>query len=510
MDSRRSCVRISHLRLQVSRVSILPAMGSFSDRLIQTIMELVSLYLTVELLDPHSLTPQAGRTSFTPGPALYMNDYISDSGYSPRPQLSPITSPYPEPELSPRRLYSSQSSRLMNPYSWCGWIICRSESTRIQRTLSTITPSSSLGASIPATSSLEIPMGYHSQQSFKRKESMKSAAWQNGDIESYRGHIKEMSRDHNGCRALQQSLDNCPEKVVSMIYDEVGNELTDLMMDSFGNYLFQKLLDVSSPEQRREVLKKVKSRIVDASYNVHGTRSVQRLIQVCNEPDMVQDIMDALRGHIAALSSHSNGNHVIQRCLQHMPEEYRVYVFEEVVKSCVEISTHRHGCCVVQRCLDSAPKKYHDMLLDAIVDHSVDLICNPFGNYVIQYLIEHGEASESERITRCVLGKVANLSCQKYSSNVIEKILVCATPSVRGEIVDEIATSPDLHNLLHDKFANYVIQKALKLGNDEQRQQLLKAIRPYEEELSKSTGGRHILSQLNEISTPNSQNWSRM
>lgn len=229
-------------------------MGSFSDRLIQTIMELVSLYLTVELLDPHSLTPQAGRTSFTPGPALYMNDYISDSGYSPRPQLSPITSPYPEPELSPRRLYSSQSSRLMNPYSWCGWIICRSESTRIQRTLSTITPSSSLGASIPATSSLEIPMGYHSQQSFKRKESMKSAAWQNGDIESYRGHIKEMSRDHNGCRALQQSLDNCPEKVVSMIYDEVGNELTDLMMDSFGNYLFQKLLDVSSPEQRREVV----------------------------------------------------------------------------------------------------------------------------------------------------------------------------------------------------------------------------------------------------------------
>ena len=68
-----------------------------------------------------------------------------------------------------------------------------------------------------------------------------------------------------------------------------------------------------------------------------------------------------------------------------------------------------------------------------------------------KYLIEHGEASESERITRCVLGKVANLSCQKYSSNVIEKILVCATPSVRGEIVDEIATSPDLHNLLHDK-----------------------------------------------------------
>lgn len=76
---------------------------------------------------------------------------------------------------------------------------------------------------------------------------------------------------------------------------------------------------------------------MDASYNVHGTRSVQRLIQVCNEPDMVKDIMDALRGNIASLSSHSNGNHVIQRCLQHMPDEYRVDVFEEVVKSCMEV-----------------------------------------------------------------------------------------------------------------------------------------------------------------------------
>ena len=212
------------------------------------------MFPSLLILDSHSLTPQAGRASFTPGPALYMNDYISDSGYSPRPQLSPITSPYPETDLSPRRLYSSQSSRLMNPYGSFELISHSSESTRIQRTLSTITPSTSLGTPLPATSGLEMPMGYHSQQSFKRKESMKSTAWQNGDIESYRGHIMEMSRDHNGCRALQQSLDNCPEKVVGMIYDEVGGELTELMMDSFGNYLFQKLLDVSTPEQRREVV----------------------------------------------------------------------------------------------------------------------------------------------------------------------------------------------------------------------------------------------------------------
>ena len=84
-------------------------------------------------------------------------------------------------------------------------------------------------------------------------------------------------------------------------------------------------------------MKKVKQQIVQASFNVHGTRSVQCLIQRCQQPDMVKDIMDSLRGNIAELSSHSNGNHVIQRCLQHMPDQYRVDVFKEVVESCVKV-----------------------------------------------------------------------------------------------------------------------------------------------------------------------------
>ena len=125
-------------------------------------------------------------------------------------------------------------------------------------------------------------------------------------------------------------------------------------------------------------------------------------------------------------------------------------------------------------------------------------------------MIEHGKTEEADRITRCVLGRVSELSCQKYSSNVIEKILSCATTNVRGEIIVEIANSAKLRELLHDKYANYVIQKALKSGTTEQKKLLLDAIRPYEEELGRSTGGKHILTQLNEItSTATSPRWNK-
>lgn len=193
---------------------------------------------------------------------MAMNDYVSDSGYSPRRTFSPVpTSPRYDSDLSPRRLMglqSASSNRLMMPLPCSPGLTHSSESPRLQRSLSSMAASSGL------SSGLEMGSTFQHSTMYKRKEksgqragvmsSAKNTLWQSSDVDSYIGHIKEMSKDHNGCRALQQCLDDCPQKMVSIIYEEVGNDLTELMMDSFGNYLFQKLLDVSSSEQRREVV----------------------------------------------------------------------------------------------------------------------------------------------------------------------------------------------------------------------------------------------------------------
>ena len=58
---------------------------------------------------------------------------------------------------------------------------------------------------------------------------------------------------------------------------------------------------------------------------------------------MIDSLFSILQGHIAHLAAHSNGNHVIQRCLSHKLEEYKVDVYEEVVKSCVEVEESVEG-----------------------------------------------------------------------------------------------------------------------------------------------------------------------
>ena len=48
-----------------------------------------------------------------------------------------------------------------------------------------------------------------------------------------------------------------------------------------------------------------------------------------------------------------------------------------------------------------------------------------------------------------VWGHVEQLSKQKYSSNVIEKSLKFSTEELRGKIIEELANSDQLRELLH-------------------------------------------------------------
>lgn len=62
-----------------------------------------------------------------------------------------------------------------------------------------------------------------------------------------------MAKDQNGCRFLQRKFDEGGATAIGAVLPEVLEHLIDLMMDPFGNYLIQKLLDRCSEDQRMQV-----------------------------------------------------------------------------------------------------------------------------------------------------------------------------------------------------------------------------------------------------------------
>jgi hypothetical protein len=247
--------------------------------------------------------------------------------------------------------------------------------------------------------------------------------------------------------------------------------------------------------------------------NQHGTRALQKMIEFVLKEEQIRTITVALDGKVAELIRDLNGNHVIQKILNHFPSSDIQFIIDQVARECVNIGTHRHGCCVIQRCIDHADRAQQFFLINQITENSFVLVQDPYGNYVVQYILDIGEAAYSEAICRCFLGQVAALSKQKFSSNVIEKVchpgsspspqlltsvqcIRVADPRVRQLMIEEILAPGELERMLKDSYANYVVQTCLDHADPQQQERLLDCIRPLLPSIRSTPYGRRIANKV--------------
>eukprot|EP00979_Chaetoceros_neogracilis_P005134 scaffold896_cov233-Chaetoceros_neogracile.AAC.4 len=331
------------------------------------------------------------------------------------------------------------------------------------------------------------------------------------------GHVRRLSRDQVGCRLLQQALDEEGDSAATAILTEGLSFWGEAMVDPFGNYLFQKILEKITRPERILLIKTVSPRLVNASLNLHGTRSVQKVVELCAIDETNDDkskkgsqssketaaeiLTKALTPAAARLCIDSHGNHVIQRILLKLPYQYSQFVFEAVANSVGDVARHRHGCCVIQRCLDSQPSAARSNLVNKIVEKSLELMQDAYGNYVVQYVLDVCSDEDVHAVCESVVGKVSLLAIQKFSSNVMEKCLERCTDKVRESYLEELSDQERIRELMMDPFGNYVIQRALAVASHTQALKLVDAMRPHLMSangggIRNTAGGRRILAKI--------------
>lgn len=305
-----------------------------------------------------------------------------------------------------------------------------------------------------------------------------------------------LAKDQHGCRLLQRALDEGGQDVFLVVYIEVFAHLNQLMTDPFGNYLCQKLLQFCGDERRLDMLRKVAPDLVAVSLNIHGTRVVQKLVELMKTPEEIDIIGRSLQCSIVTLAKDLNGNHVIQRCLYHMPSNDKQFIYDIVASHCLSVATHKHGCCVLQRCIDYATDSQRAQLVNVVTENALELVQDAFGNYVVQYVLDFGSTDVCRSVMLQMVGNVSNLAVQKFSSNVIEKILKIAPQDIRDIFIEEICCDERVPRLLQDPYANYVIQKALAVCDPERFEALVARIRPHVAALRVTSFGKRIQSKI--------------
>jgi len=318
------------------------------------------------------------------------------------------------------------------------------------------------------------------------------SAPQRPPLDALLGHVRRLSRDQVGCRLLQQALDEEGQTAATLILNEGISFWGEAMVDPFGNYLFQKILEKITAKERIMLIKSVSARLVNASLNLHGTRSVQKVVELCAQdeaqsPDTkdpsdgsAADILtNSLSPAAARLCIDSHGNHVIQRILLKLGHQHSRFVFDAVAASVGDVARHRHGCCVIQRCLDSPPSDARSHLVRRIVEKCLELMQDAYGNYVVQYVLDVCGDEDVHSVCESVVGKVCLLAIQKFSSNVMEKCLERCTDRVKELFLQELSDPERIRELMMDPFGNYVVQRALSVATHAQAIRLVEAMRPH-------------------------------
>ncbi|XP_073124190.1 uncharacterized protein [Henckelia pumila] len=293
------------------------------------------------------------------------------------------------------------------------------------------------------------------------------------------GYIYHIAKDQHGCRFLQRMFDEGTSRDVQIIYNEIIDHVVELMMNPFGNYLMQKLLEVCNEEQRMNILLRVTEEpgeLVRISLNTHGTRVVQKLIETLKTRQQISLVISALEPGFLALIKDLNGNHVVQRCLQCFTNEDSKFIFAAAAKYCVDIAMHQHGCCVLQRCIRHSNGEQRENLVAEISANGLLLAQDAFGNYVVQFILELKIPSATSKLTSQFENNYVHLSTQKFSSHVVEKSLDLCNIETRSKIIHELLSADYFEQLLQDPHANYVVQKALHVSEGPLHNLLVDAI----------------------------------
>ncbi|CAM0949848.1 unnamed protein product [Alopecurus aequalis] len=312
-----------------------------------------------------------------------------------------------------------------------------------------------------------------------------------------RGYMSHVARDQHGCRFLQQRLDD-GKREVDFIFAGVARHAVDLMVNPFGNYLMQKLLAVCDEEQRMGIvltLTKEHIVLVRISLNVHGTRAVQKLIEILRTREEIQLVVAALRPGFLELIKDPNGNHVVQKCLQSFAADDNKPIFDAAAIYCLDIGMQCHGCCVLQRCIARSSGEHKEKLVAAIARNGVELAQDAYGNYVVQYVIELKVAAANASLAQQFEGKYVQLAMQKFSSNVVEKCLKVFKEADKANIILELLAAPQFERLLQHPYANYVVYAALQNSKGSLHSALTNAIRPHVDLLRTSPYCKRIYSR---------------
>ena len=124
-------------------------------------------------------------------------------------------------------------------------------------------------------------------------------------------YVNLLAKEQTGCRFLQKKLEEDSSFADRLLFPQLYENLLELMIDAFGNYLIRKLLEYINQENLEKVVKLVSHLILSLGLNAHGTRVIQKIIESIKSEKLFDLFLISFNPVMLDLMKEVNGNHII-------------------------------------------------------------------------------------------------------------------------------------------------------------------------------------------------------
>ena len=312
-------------------------------------------------------------------------------------------------------------------------------------------------------------------------------------------NIDKISGNQSGCRLLQNKLHQNSNKA-NDFYRALESKkiLKKITIDSFGNYLIQKLLEFISDDIIQEYFSNtIYPNFMEISLNPHGSRVIQKLLdKIYNKPNLMKLFNDCLLKCLLEIFLNQSSTHIIIKYISLIKFPNNQIIYKFIVNNILYIATHKHSCCTLQKCLEEGNSVQRKEILISLAKISNQIFNDQYGNYAIQFALSLKDEEANRIIISLYLSDFQNNISNKISSNVYEKVLEYSDFNTKQYIIKSLCNFETVKNLLYDTYGNYILQKTLFVANEPYRTMYIKYIAPLIEGLKNMPNGLIIIHKI--------------
>ena len=339
----------------------------------------------------------------------------------------------------------------------------------------------------------------------KKVKKLESNIYMNKQISYYVENFTTMARDQGASRYLQNLLNDYPPEEICSFYAPLCKNILKLINDPFANYLIQKIISYLSQEQLHNLLVIISGQFYEISCNPHGTRVLQKLIELIKTSELRTFFYELVRPIVCQLLKDLNGTYIVQKFVKYNLYDYGIKINQIIIDNSVELCTFRHGCCVIQKYLETRDQNMLPQLIYKLLDGFNSLIIDQFGNYVIKTILFIGNPEYNNRIGEYISMNIVFYSKHKYSSNVVEKCFDFCQGFYLNKLIFIVQQENNLKELILDEHGNYVVQKVLSISNMKKKKEMLSVIKSLFPVLRQTHFGERIIHRIS-MTYPNIYN----